>query len=83
MADTMTDTETLLAQSARYILNEALMSEFGITVELQSIGDLPALPNRAKQILYRFKAENTDFANLQIKFSPTGSQSEVWIIKQS
>lgn len=72
---------TLLASTAHAILNEALASDYGITVECQSIGDLPTPSLRAKQILYRFMSDNSDFANFQIRFSPDDPDNELWIIK--
>lgn len=71
--------DTLLAQTARVILAEALGAEVGIVVEVAAPGMVaPAL--RAKQTLYRFKNENSDFRNIQIRLSPENPDTELWLI---
>jgi len=71
--------ESLLAQTARVILAEALTSEVGIVVEVSAPGMVaPAL--RAKQTLYRFKNENRDFRNIQIRLSPEFPDTELWLL---
>ena len=71
--------DSLLAQTARVILAEALTSEVGIVVEVQAPGMVaPAL--RAKQVLYRYKSENSDYRNIQIRLSPDNPDSELWLV---
>lgn len=74
--------QSLLAQNARLVLNAALASDYGIEVEVVPIGDIPSPTLRAKQVLYRFKRENTDFACLRI-FQAPDDDSALWITKQS
>jgi hypothetical protein len=73
---------TLLADSARNILREAIVSELGIVVRVQPTSDMIAPALRAKQVLYRFRQEDSDFATLQIVLSPTDPDREIWIIKK-
>lgn len=71
--------DTLLAQTARVILAEALGAEVGTIVEVFAPGMVaPAL--RAKQTLYRFKNENADFRNIQIRLSPENPDTELWLL---
>lgn len=71
--------ETLLRRSTVAILNEALKTDYGIAVSVHAPNmTTPSL--RAKQVLYRFKNENSDFANLQIRLSPDDPDNELWII---
>lgn len=75
---------TLLAETARAILSEALNSPFGLVIEIQTPPSNPptvAPTLRAKQILYRFKNENSDFSGIQIRLSPDDPDRELWLIK--
>ena len=78
----MSDSErqTLLRQNARQILLAAIMTELGIVVEVGSPTPIIQPTNRAKQVLYRFKNEDSDFAPIQIKFSPDDPDRELWLI---
>ena len=78
----MNDRETLLRQGARQILLAALAAEVGIVVEIESPTPIIAPVMRAKQVLYRFKSEDADFASLQIRVSPDDPDRELWIINQ-
>lgn len=71
---------TLLADSARRILREALSSEVGIVVVVQADPSMTTPTFRAKQVLYRFKSEDADFRNLQIIFSPDDPEHRIWIL---
>lgn len=72
---------TLLRDSVLNILNEAISRETGIVVRVESPGGMTTPVLRAKQVLYRFKSENTDFKNLQIRISPDDPDHELWLIK--
>lgn len=72
---------TLLRDSVLNILNEAISRETGIVVRVESPGGMVTPVLRAKQVLYRFKSENTDFKNLQIRISPDDPDHELWLIK--
>ncbi len=75
----MSDTDSLLAQNARRILNEALSAPIGIQVLIEAPGmTSPAL--RAKQVLYRFKKEDRVFAHLQIRLHPTDPDNRLWVL---
>lgn len=73
--------DTLLAQTARAILSAALASPFGTVVHIQPTSDLASPALRAKQVLYRFKKENADFAQIQIKFAPDSPNTRLWLVK--
>lgn len=73
--------QSLLAQNARNILTTALSSEHGIEVEVAAMGDIPTPTLRAKQVLYRFKKENSLFDCLRIFQSPMDDKL-LWITKQ-
>jgi hypothetical protein len=70
-----------LAQNARAILNAALACEHGLEVEVTAVGDVPTPTLRAKQVLYRFKKENTMYDRLRIFQSPT-NENLLWITNQ-
>lgn len=72
--------ETLLASVANNILLQTLMTEVGIEVKVISPVPLTNPALRAKQVLYRFKKENPDFANIQIKFAPESPSDTLWLI---
>ena len=63
------------------MLYQALESENGIRVTVESPGLMVAPSLRAKQVLYRFKSENREFDCLQIRLSPDDPDRELWIIK--
>lgn len=72
--------DSLLAQGARNILRAAIESETGIIVKIASPVPVIAMALRAKQTLYRFKQENSDFAQIQIILSPDDPDNELWLI---
>lgn len=72
---------TLLRDSVIHILREAVSRETGIVVRVESPGGMSTPVLRAKQVLYRFKSENTDFKDLQIRVSPDDPDRELWLIK--
>ena len=74
------DAEFLRA-TAYGLLQECLDQPHGLTVEVEALGPMPAPALRAKQILYRFKAENADFADIQILLSPDNPNNELWLLK--
>lgn len=74
---------TLIADNARQILLEALSSDFGIVIEIEPLEAIIAPALRAKQVLYRFKQEDIDFSNIQIRLSPDDPDRELWLVKQN
>lgn len=72
---------SLLANNARLILAAALASDHGIEVSVMALGDIPTPNLRAKQVLYRFKKEDTAFDCLRIFQHPT-DETLLWITKQ-
>jgi ClpP class serine protease len=72
---------TLLRDSVIHILREAISRETGMVIRVESPGGMVTPVLRAKQVLYRFKSENTDFKNLQIRISPDNPDHELWLIK--
>jgi hypothetical protein len=77
----MTD-QTLLAAGAFQILSQAAQAETGIIVEVTAPTPMIAPALRAKQVLYRFKSENSDFANIQILLSPDNPDGELWLVNR-
>ena len=73
--------ESFLAQNARRILNLALASDHGIEVLVEAHGDIPTPTLRAKQVLYRFKKDSSEYASLRIFQHPT-NPSMLWVTKQ-
>jgi hypothetical protein len=78
----MTD-QTLLAAGAFQILSQAAQAETGIIVEITTPVPMIAPALRAKQVLLRFKQENSDFANIQIRMSPDDPDGELWLINNN
>lgn len=74
--------DTLLAQTAQAILLEALASEYGIVIKVESPQPMTSITLRAKQVLYRFKKENRDFDILKIRLSPDDPDGRLWITKE-
>lgn len=74
------DNNSLLAQNARQILTRAAMSDIGLEVKVEVVGDLPSPALRAKQILYRFKKENRDWQHIQVRLHPTEPENKIWVI---
>ncbi len=74
--------QTLLAAGAFQILSQAAQAETGVIVEITSPVPMIAPALRAKQVLYRFKGENSDFANIQILLSPDNPDGELWLINK-
>lgn len=72
---------TLLAQTARHILLRALSAEYGVRVRIHTSSDMIQPANRARQVLYRFKNEDPDFADLQIRADPDDPNDYLWIIQ--
>lgn len=72
---------TLLADAARRILAEAACVSIGIVVHVETIGDVLTPVLRAKQVLYRFKSEDSDFANIHIRISPDDPDTHLWLIR--
>lgn len=74
-------TQTQIAQAARQILLLAMSEEFGLRVRIHTPGDMMAPALRGRAILYRFKNEDPDFSNLQIRIDPDDPDNSLWIIK--
>jgi hypothetical protein len=72
---------SLTADNARAILIAALNSEHGIVVSVECPLPMVAKTLRAKQILYRFAKEDSDFRTLKIRLSPTDPDNQIWITK--
>jgi hypothetical protein len=66
---------------ARNILRAAIDSELGIRVRIEPTSNTPSPTARAKQILYRYKQENSEYANLQIRFDSEDPDNFLMIIK--
>ena len=74
---------TLQADIALNVLRAAVQSQFGIRLRVDPISPVVQAASRAKQILYRFKQENSDFANLIIKFDNLDPEHYLWIYPSS
>ena len=75
--------QTLLAQGARAVLRTAAQADVGVIVEvLDPSGTVIAPALRAKQVLYRFKSEDSDFASIQIILSPDNPDGELWLVNR-
>lgn len=72
---------TLHAQNARQILLQALSAEYGVRVHVQSTDAMITPALRARQILYRFKKEDSDFDELSIRLDPDDPNNRLWIIR--
>lgn len=73
---------SLQADIARNILDIALRSHVGIRVQIESNPISVGATLRAKQILYRFKQENSEFKILQIRLDPVDPDNFIWITKE-
>lgn len=74
--------QTLLAEIAHRILNAALEAQVGIEVLIEAPPQVMTPTLRAKQVLLRFKREDANFANLQIKLAPHDPDHRLWLIKK-
>lgn len=73
---------TLLEQTALTILRAATSANVGIEIKITAPDGMNSPALRAKQILYRFKNENPEFKNLQIRLAPTDPNNRLWLVKQ-
>lgn len=72
---------TLLAQNARQILLQALATEFGLLIRVQCADAMVTPALRARQVLYRFKKEDSDFDELHFRLDPDDPDNCLWIIR--
>ena len=75
---------TILADAAAKALYTALESPIGIIIRTYHSSETLVTPSsRAKQILYRFRKElgDIELLKIQIRFSPTDPDNELWLIK--
>jgi len=75
---------TILASAAAKALYTALESPVGIIIRTYHQAETLTTPSfRAKQILYRFRKElgDVELLKIQIRFSPTEPDTELWLIK--
>jgi hypothetical protein len=64
------------------ILRQCLESDVGIEilVETDPSRDVVTPTLRAKQVLYRFKSQNPDYAGIQVRLSPDDPDHKLWLI---
>lgn len=79
-------TLSLIDQTILSLLDSAVESEVGITVDVSVLPgrDVIAPVLRVKQIFYRFRKEcRPAYDGIQIRLSPTSPDTELWLIKRS